>query len=269
VTAPGSLPRLDPNTPTPARIYDYLLGGSHNFAVDREAAQEMIAAFPPLPQILASARAFVRRATWFLAATEGITQFLDLGSGIPTARNVHEIAQAANPGARVAYVDIDPVAVAHSRSILAGAQHTTCIQGDLRNPAAVCADPAIRSAIDFSRPVAVILNAVLHFIPGDETAMSIVDGYLDAVVPGSYLVICHHSSQTAGPEETRAREIYSATVQPLIPRSPAQITEFFHDTTLVEPGVVLSPQWRPDPGEADPTAEIPQYFGYVGVGCKN
>ncbi|HUZ22701.1 MAG TPA: SAM-dependent methyltransferase [Streptosporangiaceae bacterium] len=269
MTASGSLPRLDPNTPTPARIYDYMLGGSHNFAADRDAAQDMIAAFPALPRVLGAARAFVRRATRFLAAEQGISQFLDLGSGIPTVRNVHEIAETANPAARVAYVDIDPVAVAHSRTILRGARNATCIQGDLRDPAAVCATPAIRAIIDFARPVAVILNAVLHFIPGDDVAAGIVASYLNTVAPGSYLVILHHTSESDRADEARAREIYSSAVQPLIPRSRAQITALFDGTSIVEPGIVLSPQWRPDSAEeAGSAGHVPLYFGYAGVGRK-
>jgi len=265
------LPRLDANTPSAARIYDYLLGGSYNFAVDRDTAQAMITAFPQLPQVLRAGRAFVRRATHFLASEQGITQFLDLGSGIPTVRNIHEIAQAASPdGAHVAYVDIDPVAVAHSHRILRSSQGVIGIQGDLRDPAAVCASSGIRAVIDFSRPVAVILNAVLHFIADDGLAAAIVDGYMSAVPAGSYLVIGHHTSESARPDEARAREIYSRAAQPLIPRSHTQITEFFHATTLVEPGVALTPNWRPEPGEtAGPAADVPPYFGYAGVGRKN
>lgn len=264
------LPRLDANTPSPARIYDYLIGGSYNFAADRDAAQAMIAAFPPLPQVLRAGRAFVRRTTHFLASEQGVTQFLDLGSGIPTVRNVHEIAQAVSPDdTRVAYVDIDPVAVAHSHRILRGSRNATCVQADLRNPAAVCASPDIRAVIDFSRPVAVLLNAVLHFIDGDDAAAAVVDGYMSAAAPGSYLVIGHHTAESASPGEARAREIYSRTTQPLIPRSRSQIIRFFHATTIVEPGVVLTPLWRPEPGEADPAAQVPLYFGYAGVGRKN
>lgn len=273
MTASGGpeLPRLDANTPSAARIYDYLIGGSYNFAADRDAAQAMIAAFPALPQVLRGVRAFVRRATHFLASERGITQFLDLGSGIPTVRNIHEIAQAVSPDdARIAYVDIDPVAVAHSRRILRGSQNVTCIQADLRNTAQVCASSDIRAVIDFSRPVAVILNAVLHFIDDDTAAAAIVDDYMSAAAPGSYLVIAHHTGESARPDEASAREIYTRTTQPLIPRSRAQITEFFHATTLVPPGVVLTPQWRPEAAEeADPAAEVPRYFGYAGVGRKN
>jgi hypothetical protein len=269
VTEPGRLPRLDPNTPTPARIYDYLLGGSHNFAADREAAAAMIAAFPALPRVIGSARAFVRRATSYLVASEGVTQFLDLGSGIPTVRNVHEIAQAVSPAARVAYVDIDPIAVAHSRSILRGARQAAAFQGDMRDPAAVLGHASVRSLIDFSRPVALIMNAVLHFIPDDDEASAVVTSYLSGVVPGSYLVICHHTSDSVRADEARARDIYSTAVQPLIPRSRDQISAFFDGTTLAEPGVVLSPQWRPDPGDpAAQAGEVPSYYGYVGVGRK-
>jgi SAM-dependent methyltransferase len=266
------LPRLDANTPSSARIYDYLLGGSYNFAVDREAAQGMIAAFPALPQVLRAGRAFVRRATRYLAAEQGVTQYLDLGSGIPTVRNVHEIAQAAQgkESTRVAYVDIDPVAVAHARRILHGNPAVTCVQADLRNPAAVCANPDIRAVIDFSRPVAVMLNAVLHFIPDDDEANSIVGAYLGAVPAGSYLVLGHHTSDSVDAAEAEARQIYARTTQALVPRSRAKITAFFAGTELVEPGVVLTPNWRPDPAEMSeqPTGDTPLYFGYAGVGRK-
>jgi hypothetical protein len=267
--SPGRLPRLDANTPSPARIYDYLLGGSHNFAADRDVAQAMIAAFPRLPQIIAAGRAFGRRAAWFLAAQQGISQFLDLGSGIPAARNIHEVAQAANPAARVVYVDIDPIAVAHARSILRGARQAACIQADLRDPAAVWADPVVRAVIDFARPVAIMLSSVLHFIPGDAEAASIVEGYLGAAAPGSYLVLSHHASESTRPDEAAAREIFSRAAQPIVPRPLAQITAFFGTTALAEPGIVLAPRWRPDPGEpAGLEADVPLYFGYAGVGRK-
>jgi S-adenosyl methyltransferase len=262
------LPRLDPNTPSPARIYDYLLGGSHNFAADRDVARDMIAAFPRLPQVFAAARAFGRRAAWFLAAEQGISQFLDLGSGIPAARNIHEVVQGADPAARVAYVDIDPIAVAHARSVLRGARQAVCVQADLRDPAPVCADPVVRSVIDFARPVAIVLSSVLHFIPGDDEAASIVAGYLSAAAPGSYLVLSHYASEGTGSGETRAREIYGQAAQPVTGRSLAQVTAYFATTTLVEPGIVLTPRWRPDPGEALAAADVPLHFGYAGVGRK-
>jgi hypothetical protein len=265
VTASGSLPRLDANTPTSARVYDYLLGGSHNFAVDRDAAQDLIAAFPPLPRVLAAGRAFLRRAVRFLAAERGIGQFLDLGSGIPTARNVHEVAQAVSPVARIAYVDIDPVAVVHSRSILRGAGHVVCVQGDLLDPGAIRGDPAVRAVIDFARPVAVILSAVLHFVPDDDQAAAVVDGYLDGAAPGSYLLISHHGRESDRADEARARDIYSSAVQPLIPRSRDQVTALFRDTEIIEPGVVLTTQWRPASGGPPPDEP---YLGYAGLGRK-
>jgi hypothetical protein len=266
----GRLPVLDPDTPTPARIYDYLLGGTHNFAADQEAAQAMIAAFPALPQVLRAVREFVRRATGFLAGEAKITQFLDLGSGIPTVANVHEIAQGINSRARVAYVDIDPMAVVHSRTILAGNRNAICIQGDLRHPGRVVASKDVQALIDFSQPVAVLMSAVLHFIEDDGEARQIVDGYMKAVPPGSYLVICHHSSESHDPAEARAREVYTARAQPLIPRSREQIARFFHGLTLIEPGIVLTPLWRPDPRAAAADGDTtPPYFALVGVGRKD
>ena len=270
-TAGGELPALDPNKPSPARIYDYMLGGTHNFAADRDAAQAIIAEFPALPQVLRAVRSFVRRSTHFLAAQAGVGQFLDLGSGIPTVQNVHEVAQAASPASRVAYVDIDPIAVVHSRRILAGNPGAVCIQGDMRDPAAICAAPEVRAMIDFSRPVAVLMSAVLHFIADDAEAAAIVSGYLATVPAGSYLIICHHTSESTDENEARARAIYSSRAQPLIPRSRAQIASFFQGLELVEPGVVLTPQWRPDGVDLpapEGSAPVPEYFAYVGVGRK-
>jgi S-adenosyl methyltransferase len=264
VTAASRLPRLDANTPSSARVQDYLLGGSHNFAVDRDAARELIAAFPALPQVLAAGRAFLRRATRFLAAEQGISQFLDLGSGIPAARNLHEVAQAVNPAARVAYVDLDPIAVAHSRSILRGTGSAACVQGDVLDPAAIRADPAVRAVIDFSRPVAIILSSVLHFVPGDDQAAAVVDGYLSAAAPGSCLLISHDASESTRPDEARAREIYGAAVRPLTPRSRAQVTALFRGTELIDPGVVPTPQWRPDAASRPAAGQL--HFGYAGLG---
>jgi O-methyltransferase involved in polyketide biosynthesis len=255
--AVSSLPRLDANTPTSARVHDYLLGGSHNFAVDRDTAQEMITIFPALSQVVSARRAFLRRAVRFLAAERGICQFLDLGCGIPTARNVHEIAQAVSPTARVAYVDIDPIAVAHSRSVLRGVGYATCVQGDLRDPAAIRSDPAIRAVIDFSRPVAVVLSAVLHYVPGDQAAQ-IVDRYLSAAAPGSYLLISHHAAESTRTDEARAMQLYGSAVHPVTPRTCDQVTAFFSGTEIVDPGVVLTSQWRPDPAEGTPPPPPPQ-----------
>jgi hypothetical protein len=261
----GDLPHPDPNTPSPARIYNYLLGGSHNFAADRQAAEAITAQFPQLPEVFRAGRAFGRRSTHYLAADQGITQFLDLGSGIPAAPCVHEIAQAANPAARIAYLDIDPIAVAHARRLLADVPGTTAVHGDLRDPAAVCSSPAVREVIDFGQPVAVILSAVLHFIASDAEAASIVDRYMNAAAPGSFLVISHHADAKSE-QEARARDVYRKAAQQLIPRTREQVTAFFHATELTAPGVVLSPLWRPDPGESP--GHPPLYFGYVGVGRK-
>ena len=264
------LPAFDANRPTIARIYDYLLGGTENFEADRVAAREMIAEFPPLPQVLRTVRAFVRRATRFLAAEAGVRQFLDLGAGIPTVENVHDIAQGIDPAARVVYVDIDPLAVAHGQRILEGNPNAACVQGDLRRPGLIIADPDVLKVLDFSRPVAVMMSAVLHFIAEDDEAARIVGGYLDAAAAGSYLLICHAASEGVGAGEARARAIYSSRAQPLIPRSRAQITALFAGTELVPPGVVLTPQWRPGPDSEIPagTDDIPLYFGYAGVGRK-
>ena len=259
------LPGFDPMVPTVARIYDYLLGGEHNFAADRAAAAETIRAFPELPRVMLTGRKFVRRAVRYMAE-QGVRQFLDLGSGIPTVRNVHEIAAGYLPDPRVVYVDIDPMAVTHARSILRGRENVVCIQGDLRDPQKILASREVRSVLDLSEPVGVILSAVLHFIPG-ELAGQIVDSYMTSVTAGSFLAIVHHTSESSDQDEAEAREIYARQVQRLVPRSRAEITAFFRDLTIVEPGVVLPPLWRPDPGDVPP-GELPLYYGYAAVGRK-
>jgi SAM-dependent methyltransferase len=256
---------FDASVPSAARIFDYLLGGGHNFAADRAAAARMIQEFPELPRVILRGRGFLRRAVRYLADEQGIRQFLDLGSGIPTARNVHEVAIAHAPGARVVYVDIDPMAVTHAQSILRGRADVVCVEGDLRDPGKLLAHPKVRSVLDLSEPVGVLMSAVLHLIPGEE-AGQIVDGYMGRVAPGSCLVVVHHTSDSASEDEARAREIYIRSVRQLVPRSREEIAAFFHDLRLVDPGVVLVPLWRPDPGEE--LADAPAYYGYAAVGRK-
>ncbi|HEX5495711.1 MAG TPA: SAM-dependent methyltransferase [Mycobacteriales bacterium] len=253
---------LDMDRPSSARIYDHLLGGSHNFAVDREAAAALLRGFPNAAAGARANRSFLRRTVRFLVA-EGVDQFLDLGSGIPTVGCVHEIAQRACPGARVVYVDSDPIAVAHSRSILAANPDAAVLAADLRGPGEVLADPVVRGLLDFGRPVAVLLVAVLHFIGGDLT--EIVSGYRSAVPPGSFLVISHGSQEGVPAEELAAlRRVYENTSNPAVPRTRAQITDLFAGFDLVDPGVVQVADWRPDSGPGEPAC----VWGFGGVGRK-
>lgn len=233
---------IDVDRPSAARVYDYYLGGSHNFAVDRELAKQAVQLIPQLPQIMQANRAFLRRAVRFMVDA-GVRQFLDLGSGIPTAGNVHEVA---HPDARVVYVDIDPIAVAHSRSILGGDQHTTVVQADLRQPGQVLADPQLQALLDLDQPVGVLMVAVLHFVADDANPAGIVAGFRDAVVPGSYLAISHGTQESDPQLAVRMLALYARGGAPLTARSREQVEELFAGFELVDPGVVFLPLWRPE-----------------------
>src|SRR6185437_12739137 len=251
-----------------ARVYDYWLGGTHNFLADQDAARAIAAIVPHAPMVGLANRAFLSRAVRFLAAN-GVRQFLDIGSGIPTQGNVHEVAQQADPEARVVYVDIDPVAVAHSKAILNGNQNAAVIEADLHDPEKILDHEQTRRLIDFSQPVGLLLVAILHFFPDSDDPFKIVAYLRDQLAPGSFLVLCHGSDDEI-PETARAvKEVYDRSVTtPLILRSGTEIMRFFDGFEVVDPGLVFIPQWRPD----DP-ADVPQnpqtYGNLVGVGRKN
>ncbi len=244
-------------------MYDYYLGGSHNFQADRAFAAQVIAAVPDMPWVIQENRAFLRRAVRFIAES-GIDQFVDLGSGIPTVGNVHEVVAAINPEARVVYVDHDPVAVAHSRAILDGNPHTLVIPADLRHPADVLAHPELRRMIDMGRPVGVMLNAVLHFVPDDEQAAGIVAEIAAHVAPGSYIAISHASADQMQDEAERTESLYNRSVAAMAMRSYDEVLRLFGGLPLVEPGLVQIPMWHPEsPDDIGPQAE--RYPGYAGV----
>lgn len=257
---------IDLDRPSAARVYDYYLGGSHNFAVDRAMAQEAIGLWPELPQIMQANRAFLRRAVRFLAG-EGIGQFLDIGSGIPTVGNVHEVAHGMRPDARVAYVDVDPVAVAHSRAILGADARTTVVHADLRQPERILADPGLRGLLDLNQPVALLLVAVLHFIPDADDPAGIITRLGEALAPGSYLVLSH-ATHEGQPERTAIhQQLYARTRTPMTMRSAAQVSALFDGFALIDPGLVYLPLWRPDPAE-DPEERPERFTGLAGVGRK-
>jgi SAM-dependent methyltransferase len=234
-------------------MYDYYLGGSHNFRVDREVADQAIEAFPILPRICQENRAFLHRAVRYCLGA-GLRQFLDIGSGIPTVGNVHEIAQRIDPDARVAYVDTDPVAIAHARAILTGNQHATAVQEDARRPDAIIDHPEVRAVLDFDQPVVVLLVAVLHFVADADRPDELITRLVDRVVPGSHLVITHGLAldEDPNPEGGTVLALYRRTPTPLRPRTRAVVESFFTALELVEPGAVLLPRWRPDtPRDAD------------------
>jgi SAM-dependent methyltransferase len=257
-------PGIDTGKANIARVYDYWLGGSHNFRADQDAARAMIAMEPNVRAIMRANRAFLGRAVRFLAAEAGIDQFLDIGSGIPTEQNVHEVAHEVAPGTHVVYVDIDKVAVAHSRLILEGNPDVTVIQADLREPDKILADPATRALIDFTKPVAVLLAAVLHFIPEDPA--KIIGTLRDAMAPGSYLAISHACLDTdPGFAATRESAYTSRVAGQLNMRTSEEIAGLFDGFTIVDPGVVWLPLWRPGPDDVIP--EDPERFWCrVGVG---
>jgi hypothetical protein len=252
---------VDTLTPSIARIYDYHLGGTHNYPVDREAAENVTRDLPTFPAILRENRAFLRRAARYLAEQE-VGYFLDLGAGIPTVDNVHEIVQEVNPGARVVYVDNDSVAIAHSREILAGNDRAAAVQADLRDPAVVLADPQVERLLllELGEPIAVILSAVLHFIPDDAEASALIAAYRDAMPPGSYLAVSHGArEQESEPQTARAAETYSRTVAAFRLRTPEELRGLLTGFEIVDPGVVYCSQWRPDPDAPEQTGPpLPQ-----------
>jgi hypothetical protein len=262
-------PEIDTSKANIARVYDYWLGGSHNFRADQDAARTMIAMEPNIRAIMRANRAFLGRAVRYLAREAGIRQFLDIGSGIPTEQNVHEVAQAAAPGSRVVYVDNDEVAVAHSRLMLEDHPDATVIQADLREPTKILADPETQLLIDFTQPVALLLVAVLHFVPDAARPAEIVATLRDAVVPGSYVVICHSCRDAKPDTADSAAALYNSRVAAQVSvRTRAEIAALFDGFTLVEPGLVWIPEWRPD-SPADVPEDPQQFWALVGVGRRD
>lgn len=261
--APGD---IDLERPSVARVYDYWLGGAHNFAADRAVGQRALEFMPELRNVILNHRAFLRRAVRYLL-DRGVRQFLDLGSGIPTVGNVHEIAHAADPSAKVVYVDMDPVAVAHSRSLLSSEEWVTVLQADVRDPATVLASTEVNDLLDFDEPVAVLMIALMHFVSDDEDPLGIIGGYRDRLAPGSFLAISHAGYEPE--EETEAyrstRAMYDRNVTPMTYRNKAEFTRLFEGYELVEPGVVRLPTWHPESPDdlGDPDRPFPG-FGAVG-----
>jgi uncharacterized protein (DUF1778 family) len=255
----------DVTHPNVARMYDYFLGGGANFAVDREAADAAEAAWPYIRQGARIQRAFMGRAVRFLAQ-QGVDQFLDLGSGIPTVGNVHEIAHRHNKAARVAYVDYETVAVHAARSMLADERWVNVTQADIRDPDAVLSAPTVADLIDFSRPVAVLAVGILHFLPDTDDPAGVLAAYRDACPPGSHLVISH-ASQVSLPDEQVARFLaaYARSTTPALWRTVAEIRPFLDGYRPVDPGLVLLPLWRPDYPVSDTQAAESNIYGAVGT----
>jgi len=257
--------RLD--QPSAARVYDYLLGGSHNSAADRHVAWQILEAMPDARDAARVNRAFLRRAVRFLVDA-GIRQFLDLGAGIPTAGNVHEIAQGLAPDARVVYVDVDPVAVAHGRVLLAGNDRAAVVQADMREPDRVLASRQVGRLLDLDAPVGLLMVAILHVIPDPDDPAGLVARYRDTVAAGSYLTISHATAdsrpEVMGKLQAITRRIPTTRASP---RSHERIGTFFAGFELVDPGLVWVPQWRPDPDD-EPNPQPERTVTYGGVGRK-
>ncbi|MFJ8692422.1 SAM-dependent methyltransferase [Streptomyces roseolilacinus] len=261
-------PGIDLSVPSVSRIYDYYLGGSHNFEVDREAARRAMEFLPGLPKIMQANRAFMRRAVRH-AVDEGIAQFLDIGSGIPTFGNVHEVAQQADPEARVVYVDHDPVAVAHSKAVLDGNDRAAIAAADLRKPQDVLRSPEVSRLLDLDRPVALLLVAVLHFLEDSDRPYEAVAELRDALAPGSLIILTHASFEGLPVPQEQAGGtvgVYRDIRNPLVMRSHDEVARFFDGCEMVDPGLVAMPHWRPDtpPEQEDPYA----FSGFAGVGRK-
>ncbi|NDZ82021.1 hypothetical protein G3I19_26510 [Streptomyces sp. SID10853] len=259
---------IDLSVPSVSRIYDYYLGGSHNFEVDREAARKAMEFMPGLPKVMQANRAFMRRAVRF-AVERGINQFLDIGSGIPTFGNVHEVAQSVDPGSRVVYVDHDPVAVAHSKAVLEGNGLTAVAAADLRKPQEILDSPEVAAVLDPDRPVALLLVAVLHFIEDADDPYTAVAALRDALAPGSLLILTHAAYEGIPvPQEQAggAVGVYRTIRNPLVMRSRDEVARFFEGYELVQPGLVAMPEWRPDTpvDQEDPYA----FSGVAGVGLR-
>jgi len=262
---PGDLPSsIEMDKPNAARIYDYMLGGSHNFEVDRKFADDMMAATNSTPRSYRMNRSFLRRAVRFMV-DNGIDQFLDLGSGIPTVGNVHEIAQAANPDVRVVYVDNEPVAVSHSRRMLADNPNAAIVDADLRDPRAVLDDPETRRLLDFSRPIGLLMVAIFHFIPDSDRPVEIVNRYREAVQGGGYLAMSHFTGDDqAQVSAHHGIEWYKQTANPLIMRSKSEFATLLDGVDLVAPGLVWVQQWRPDSTEPE-LANVSESAIYAAV----
>ena len=260
-------PGVDTQRANVAGVYDYWLGGSHNFLADQDLARAIVAVVPAAREAARDNRAFLARAVRFLAAS-GIRQFLDIGSGIPTEGNVHEIAEQASIGARVVYADSDEVAVAHSRAILTGNSDAVVIEADLREPRKILSSDTVRRLIDFAQPTGLLLNMVLHFIDDPEDPWQIVATLRDALAPGSYLVLGHLTDENKPTVAHAAEKVCNRSVTTNIHVRPrADILRFFDGFDLVDPGLVYIPHWRPDS-----PAEVPddpsRSWALVGVGRR-
>ena len=263
-----SPPNLPLDKPSAARMYDYFLGGYHNFAIDRQAADAATAIYPDFPLVMQANRAFLRRAVKYLAS-QGVRRFLDIGSGIPTVDNTHHVASRINPDAQVVYLDNDPIAVAHSRAMLRGEANTMIVEADAADPDLVSKYPAIRELLDGHEPVALLLVFLLHFVLDDQQAYDLVRNLTNALPSGSYVVISHGTPDNTPPDvRDQILRLYRGTTNPVRVRTRAQFARFFEGLELVEPGITFVPSWRPDAPDDLFVSEPERSAGFAGVARK-
>jgi hypothetical protein len=259
-----ALSEIDTATPHPARIYDALLGGKDNYAADRQAVRQLLTAAPEARDSARANRAFMQRAVRFLAGEAGIRQFIDVGTGIPAAGNVHEVAA----GARVAYVDNDPIVHVHANALLTGSGTTSIILADLREPESIVAHPKVRALIDFTQPAALLLVAILHFITDAEDPARILAVFRDALPAGSYLALSHATADLRPAAARDAAAVYDHATSPVTLRTRAQVAAFFDGWDLVKPGLVQVPLWRPD-GRRPRQRQLDRAWVYGGIARKS
>jgi hypothetical protein len=254
---------IDTTVPHIARIYNYWLGGKDNFAVDREAAERVMQATPAILPGVRANRAFLGRAVRHLAADAGIRQFLDIGTGIPSADNTHEVAQGAAPDSRVVYVDNDPIVLAHARALLTSVTGTTAyLDADVRDPGGILAGAA--GTLDFGQPIAIMLIAIMHCVPDEDDPYGIVRTLVDAAPSGSYLVLSQPTKDMVPEQSAEAEATLTRAMQQKVQfRTHAEVSRFFDGLELIEPGVVHLPEWRPDE-PVDPDGPVTAMWGGVG-----
>jgi hypothetical protein len=261
---------IDTNVPSMARVYDYILGGAHNFAADRQVGSQIEKLVPGLPSVARLNRRFLGRAVNFLM-DQGVRQFLDIGSGIPTVANVHEVAQERDPAARVVYVDKDPVAVAHSELMLVNNKNAAIVQADMRDPEAVLSSPTVARLLRLDEPVGLLMLLMLHWVPDEDDPHKLVARYRDALPSGSFIVMTHVAKDQIDESAGQAAAVVnrSKSADQMHMRTHEQVGALFDGFKLVEPGLVGCGEWRPDgPGDVadEPSMNM---FLYAGVGRKD
>ncbi|GAA0547877.1 SAM-dependent methyltransferase [Paractinoplanes ferrugineus] len=257
-------PGIDPSVPNAARMYDYYLGGKDNYAVDRAAAEQVLAVAPEMREAARLGRSLITRVVRHMVAERGIKQLIDIGSGLPTGENVHDIAHAIDPSVRVVYVDKDPVVCIHGQALLAG-ENVAMVQGDVREPYAILADPSVRRLLDPDAPVGILMMFLLHLLADDDQPHRMVAGYRRAAAPGSVLAISHAANDARPDHLGRISAIYQRANSPFVPRGRADIAAFFGDWPLEAPGLVNLWPYTEAPDGID--ADLIR-LGYGGVAVK-